>query len=88
MKLQGIILPESVAVSTPTIVPVGALRATVKLLIVIVMNLSRSERGLPPNSPRCSLKRRSALWIVIFARCVYIHIITICQSATISRENF
>jgi hypothetical protein len=69
MKLQGIILPESVAVSTPTIVPVGALRATVKLLIVIVMNLSRSERGLPPNSPRCSLKRRSALGIVIFARC-------------------
>jgi hypothetical protein len=40
MKLQGIILPTSLAVSTPTIVPVGALEATVKLPIVIVMNLS------------------------------------------------
>jgi hypothetical protein len=40
MKLQGIILPASLAVSTPTRVPVGALGATVKLLIVIVMNLS------------------------------------------------
>ena len=40
MKLQGVILPAFPAVSTPTIVPAGALRATVKLLIVIVMNLS------------------------------------------------
>ena len=40
MKLQGIMLPASVAVSTPTIVPVCALEATVRLLIVIVMNLS------------------------------------------------
>jgi len=40
MKLQGIILPASVAVSTPIIVPVGALGGTVKLLIVIVINLS------------------------------------------------
>jgi hypothetical protein len=40
MKLQGIILPTSLAVSTPTIVPAGALWVTVKLLIVIVMNLS------------------------------------------------
>ena len=40
MKLQGIIVPASVAVSTPTIVPVGALNATFILLIVIVINLS------------------------------------------------
>jgi hypothetical protein len=40
MKLQGIILLASVAVSTPIIVPLGALGGTVKLLIVIVMNLS------------------------------------------------
>jgi hypothetical protein len=40
MKLQGIIPPASPAVSTPTIVPVGAFRDTVKLLIVIVINLS------------------------------------------------
>ena len=40
MKLQGIILPASLAVSMPTIVPAGALEATCKLLIVIVMNLS------------------------------------------------
>ena len=40
MKLQGIILPASLAVSTPTIVPAGAFWATVKLLIVIVINLS------------------------------------------------
>ena len=37
MKLQGITLPASFAVSTPTIVPEGAFSATVKLLIVIVM---------------------------------------------------
>ena len=40
MKLHGIILPASLAVSMPTIVPAGALEATCKLLIVIVMNLS------------------------------------------------
>ena len=40
MKLQGIILLASVAVRTPIIVPVGALGSTVKLLIVIVINLS------------------------------------------------
>ena len=40
MKLQGIIVAESLAVSTPTIVPAGALWATVILLIVIVMNFS------------------------------------------------
>jgi hypothetical protein len=37
MKLHGIILPTSLAVSVPTIVPAGAFWATVKLLIVIVM---------------------------------------------------
>jgi len=40
MKLQGIMLPASLAVSIPTTVPAGAFWATVKLLIVIVMNLS------------------------------------------------
>ena len=40
MKLQGVVLPAFPAVSTPTTVPAGALGATVKLLIVIVMNLS------------------------------------------------
>ena len=45
MKLQGITLPTSLAVSTPIIVPVGALRATVKLLIVIGMNLSALPAG-------------------------------------------
>lgn len=43
MKLQGTIVPASLAVSVPTIVPVGALRATVKLLIVIVINLSGGQ---------------------------------------------
>ena len=37
IKLQGIITPVSLAVSTPTIVPAGAFWATVKLLIVIVI---------------------------------------------------
>jgi hypothetical protein len=41
MKLQGIILPApSVAVSTPTVVPAGALPLTVKLLMLIVIRLS------------------------------------------------
>ena len=47
MKLHGIILPTSLAESTPTIVPAGALRATVKLVIVIVINLSGLERSPP-----------------------------------------
>ena len=37
MKLQGIILLASFAVSTPTIVPVGAFKGAVKLLMAIVM---------------------------------------------------
>jgi hypothetical protein len=37
MKLDGIIPFAFLAVSTPTTVPAGALAATVKLLIVIVM---------------------------------------------------
>ena len=41
MKLHGMMFPvESLAVRTPTVAPVGALAATVKLLIVIVMDLS------------------------------------------------
>ena len=40
MKLQGIMLPASIALSIPTTVPAGTFWATVKLLIVIVMNLS------------------------------------------------
>jgi hypothetical protein len=38
MKLHGIMPFAFLAVSTPTIVPAGALEATVKLLIVIVMS--------------------------------------------------
>jgi hypothetical protein len=53
MKLQGIILPASLAVSTPTRVPVGALGATVKLLIVIVMNLSGGATSLRATNVRC-----------------------------------
>jgi hypothetical protein len=45
IKLQGMTLPDaSVAVITPTVVPVGALAVTVKLLIVIGINLSRWPR--------------------------------------------
>jgi hypothetical protein len=51
MKLQGIILPASVAVSTPIIVPVGALGGTVKLLIVIVINLSGGAISLLNECP-------------------------------------
>jgi hypothetical protein len=54
MKLHGMILPAaSLAVRTPTLAPVGALAATLKLLIVIVMDLSaaqfvrKREHGLP-----------------------------------------
>jgi hypothetical protein len=47
MKLHGMILPTSLAESTPTIVPAGAFAAAVKLLIVIVMNLSGLERSPP-----------------------------------------
>jgi hypothetical protein len=43
MKLQEIVLPGSLAVSTPTTVPAGAFWATVKLLIVIVMSSPVSE---------------------------------------------
>jgi hypothetical protein len=44
MKLHGIILfVESFAVRTPTVAPVGALAAIVKLLIVIVMDLSAAQ---------------------------------------------
>jgi hypothetical protein len=41
MKLHGMTVPlSSIAVSAPTTVPTGALTATFKLLIVIVINLS------------------------------------------------
>ena len=43
IKLQVIILPALLAVSTPTFVPVGALWDTVKLLIEIVINLSGAQ---------------------------------------------
>ncbi len=56
MKLQGIILPTSLAVSTPTIVPAGALWVTVKLLIVIVMNLSGGAICLANEWPVRSLE--------------------------------
>jgi hypothetical protein len=40
MKLQGIMVFASTAASTPTIVPAEAFWVTVKLLIMIVINLS------------------------------------------------
>src|SRR4029077_16637738 len=41
MKLHGMTVPlSSIAVTAPTTVPAGALSATFKLLIVIVINLS------------------------------------------------
>jgi len=44
VKLHGMmLLAASLAPSTPTIAPVGALAATVKLLIVIVMDLSAAQ---------------------------------------------
>jgi hypothetical protein len=52
MKLQGIIVPASVAVSVATIVPAGAFWATVILLIVIVMNLSGGAISLRENECR------------------------------------
>src|SRR6516165_1343506 len=45
MKLHGIMPFASLAVSTPTTVPAGALAATVKLLIVIVMTSPVWQRG-------------------------------------------
>jgi hypothetical protein len=59
MKSQGITLPASVAVSTPTIVPVGALEATVKLLIMIVMNFSGGAISLLNECPARFLERRN-----------------------------
>jgi hypothetical protein len=51
MKLQGIMLLASLAVSTPTIVPVGALKGTVKLLIAIVIKLSGGAISLLNECP-------------------------------------
>jgi hypothetical protein len=53
MRLHGVILPRSLAESAPTIIPAGAFAATVKLVVVIVMNLSGLERSPPlENQPR------------------------------------
>lgn len=53
MRLHGIILPTSPAESAPTMIPAGAFAATVKLVVVIVMNLSGLERSPPlENQPR------------------------------------
>ena len=59
MKSQEIILPASVAVSTPTIVPVGALGPTVKLLIMIVMDFSGGAISLLNECPTRFLDRRN-----------------------------
>jgi hypothetical protein len=45
MKLHGIMPLAFLAMSTPTTVPAGALAATVKLLIVIVMTSPFWQRG-------------------------------------------
>jgi hypothetical protein len=52
VKVLGIMLPAFVAVSIPTTVPAGAFWATVKLLIVIVMNLSGGAISLRENECR------------------------------------
>jgi hypothetical protein len=69
MKLHGMIVPLSfIAVSAPTTVPAGAFAATFKLLIVIVMNLSISERDAPLNHPGIARgDRRSGISIDAFA---------------------
>jgi hypothetical protein len=59
MKLQGIILLASPAVSTPTIVPAAALGDTVKLLIVIGMNLSGGAISLLNECSAGILERRN-----------------------------
>ena len=60
MKLQGIIVPAFVAVSTPTIVPAGALAATVILLIVIVMNLSGGAVSLCKTNAAPGARKRAS----------------------------
>jgi hypothetical protein len=61
IKLHGMMLHELfIAVSTPTVVPVSALAATVKLLIVIGINLSGSKRALPSKSPAFAERRSVA----------------------------
>jgi hypothetical protein len=58
MKLHGITLPASLAVSTPTTVPAGALAAVVKLLIVIVMTSPVCNRA---DTPRLSVSKKTAI---------------------------
>jgi hypothetical protein len=67
MKLHGIILPTSLAVSTPTIVPVGPFRDTVKLLIVIGMNLSTCPASRHRKPARC--RDRNQLIAIIYTAC-------------------
>jgi hypothetical protein len=65
MKLQGIIPPTSRAVSTPTVVPVGALAATVKLLIVIGINLSGGAMACSTNVRHASWSSETAVLFVV-----------------------
>ena len=84
MKLHGIILPTSLAESTPTIVPAGAFSATVKLVIVIVMNLSGWERS-PPFENQPGVRQRGVCAIISRT---YIAFMIICQSAINARSGF
>jgi hypothetical protein len=80
MKLQGIILPASAAVSTPIIVPVGALGGTVKLLIVIVINLSGGAISLLNKCPAPfpeGRKRPLFSLLRVFSNCVYHNIVNV-----------
>jgi hypothetical protein len=89
MKLHGIILPTSLAVSTPTIVPAGALAATVKLLIVIVMNLSggalRPQKRM--SGPLPGARERLSVVSASFAIYCIIHNYLNVNMATVEQIN-
>ena len=79
MKLQGIILPTSLAVSTPTIVPAGALAAIFRLLSVIVIDLFRCEQECHRNHPGAH-SAEIAKWRSVNDKCVYCYISEIAIS--------
>jgi hypothetical protein len=66
MKLHGTVVPfAAIATNVPTTVLVGALSGTVKLLIVIVMNLSGGRNVARHRNHRCSLSGDRWLSIAI-----------------------
>ncbi len=88
MKLHGMTVPlSSIAVSAPTTVPDGALSATFKLLIVIVINLSvphqaqcegqRSPDYATRDSPRSSCTSMEFAYLSLKP-----HLVNIARHAT------